>query len=397
MRGGYVVQGPPTLGSAAVTQIAVSQQSQTAALAPPAPAGMAVQYPPAPAPGSALYVSHSLPPLQYKAEYGGNPEFAPLLPDLSGGWIDLEGTYPMDQPFKPTQLVERVPGIPFWPGTTSNPSYGYGQMGAAADFVANFELKEINPYMIQYASGWVRIPNPAPVYVAHPHFGVGVVFYWMESRLSVMANLPAVRMYAVLKLAPLPVAPASERYVGRFWKVPATWCKPMKVCISQFPTQAASDPFNVVFVIDTGGEWKIPLDVVRIIYRDPAVRHIRAAVNAFLRDYPWLLNVFTFTPELPPPTVVNAIASYSRVVASYQSALSGQGTAVVSSVQGVVPGNFPGATTVVRLPPPQPSATAAAKTEEAEPTTEETTPATKSAEAILNLSSCSSIQLRNWE
>lgn len=380
------------------TQVVVRQQ--TAAAVPQArfDPGQPVGYPAAPTYGAPLYVSQALPPLKYVPPAEGDPDNTPRLPDFSGGWIDLDGAYPGDNKFKPTRVVEVTPKLPFWPGQRINENpYGHGLRGAIAEYVAKASPDAIDPRHLTYAYGWSRLAHAAPVYVAHPGFGVGVALYWWDSVIPVMAGLPPTRVYAVMKLTPLPVTAVGDRFVGKYYKVPAAWCKPMKAAISQFPTASSPDTYNVVFAVDTGEEWRIPLDVVRKMYRERQMRAISAAVNALCRDYPWLENMFAFVPSQPPQAVVRAIADYARGVQVYQAALGGQGGAVVSTVPGLMPSGMPGATMAVRRPAATAATASSADEEQEEGEEEETTPATKNAAATINLSSCNVVQLRPWE
>jgi hypothetical protein len=322
---------------------------------PPPSANSYIGYPPQPSAGAPLYVSASLPPLQYHPLEAGDPAYVPYLPDLSGGWIDLAGTNPSANSFKPTMQVERVPSLPFFPGSFGLPRpslFGYDSLSATARFISLYKPKPIAQSSLRYAEGWNRLPHPSPVYVAITGFGVGVALYWTTSLIPLLANKAPAVMYAVLKLAPLPVSAVDAAYVGNFYKVFASACKPMKYAISQFPTQASSDSYNCVLVVDSGEEFRIPLDVIRQLYHTDV--RIRIAVNAFVRDYPFTENQFAFTPALPPPEFQIAIANYGRTVQGYQSTLAGQPPTLVQAIPGV-PINYPNAVVIRPAPPPLPS------------------------------------------
>jgi hypothetical protein len=375
---------------------------------PPPSANSFIGYPSAPSAGAPLYVSASLPPLQYHPVESGDPAYVPYLPDLSGGWIDLAGANPSANSYKPTTIIERVPSLPFFPGSFGLPwpsLYG-DQMAGIAKFISLYKPKPIAQSMLRYASGWNRLPHPSPVYVAIQGFGVGVALYWCTSLIPLLANKPPVVMYAVLKLAPLPVSAVDAAYVGNFYKVFASACKPMKYAISQFPTQSSADAYNCVFVVDTGEEFRIPLDVVRQLYNKDV--RIRIAVNAFVRDYPFTENQFAFVPALPPPEIQIAIANYGKLVQGYQSTLAGQSPTYVATMPGAAL-NYPNNVVIRPAPPPQSKGGDDDKEEEEKEEKKEEgaeeegaesedgeTPETKPTEAMINLST-NSVTLTPWK
>lgn len=187
-------------------------------------------------PGTAAAViatSQSIPQLKYQPG-AGDPRFTPWLPDESGGFIQLDGMTPNDK-IRPTTLIEKVPSLPFWPGDPVSQVEGDSQWGAASTFVSNLTPKPIETTALRSADGWYRMPHAAPVYVIIPGFGAGIAMYWSTSLLPLIAGKPAVNVYAVLKLTPFPVTTLDARYVGKFFKIFATWCKPMKWAIGQYP------------------------------------------------------------------------------------------------------------------------------------------------------------------
>ncbi len=349
---------------------------------PPISSTDVVRYPPSPA-------SQSLPQLSYNPQQSHDPRYTTLLRDLSGDWIQLDGMNPADNRFKPTTITERVPDIPFWPGTVAGASpYGSGDMGAIYQFASTWKPKPVDTRILQYAHGWNRLPHPAGVYVGYPYFGTSVALYWRTSLLPLTAGLPSNLENAVLKLTPLPLSAIDASYVGSYYRVPAAHVKPMKIAISQFPTPAASDQYNVVFVVDTGEEWRIPLDVVRTLYRSDV--RIRAACNALIRDYPFLENMFAFVPSPLPAELQFAVAQYARQVGTYQQALGGT-VRIVQRIPGA-PANYPGAIELQQVP-----AAAAPKEEEKEEEKKEEVPETKEAKSVIDLSGCNRLQLRRWD
>jgi hypothetical protein len=355
--------------------------------------GQNVQYP----------AASSIPPLQYDPIASRDPRFIPFLPDFSEGSIQLDGPNPGNTGHRPTRVIQKTPTIPFWPGSTatSAPPWGYDQSSAMFQFVSRFKPKIISTSVLQTSYGWNRLPQPSPAWVAIPGFGTSVVFYWLEDRQTVLAGRPTGLLYAVRKLTPLPLSSANTEYVGQFYCIFAGWVKPMKWAISQYPTQASADSSNVVFISDDGTEFRLPLDAVRNEYHkgDPRVR---VAVNALIRDFPFLEQSFAFTPSLPPPEMLNSIAQYSSQTAQqYQNALSGNAPSFVNGAPGAA-ANYPGARIPVITPPPKETeeeeGEEEGEEEEGEAEEETTLPPTKPAGSIINLmDGVNQIRLRPWK
>jgi ribosomal protein L12E/L44/L45/RPP1/RPP2 len=396
-----VVIVPPSSGGGTATNAVISPpgippqgmvQTNPQLMAPTVgtpPSSAAVMYPSAPVAGTPLYVSQSLPPLVYSSDETTDPAVRPLLPDYTGGWITLDGEFPSSNAHKPTMVVDRIPRAPFWPTTIpGNIQYTSTQLGAMMAFVYNFRPHILNPNLPVYAQGYTRLPHDAPVYVPVNGMGVCIAVYWRWSKIAIVSGLPATLMFVVWRLTPLPVSSASPDafYVGKLCEVPSTWCKPMKMAISQFPTSNSPDPINVTFVVDDGTEFRLPLDVVRTNYRTDL--RMRIAVNAMLRDFPWMESVFAYVPQQPPLEYQVMVQRYAQQVLQNQGIFAGQGVRVVPTVRGLPGQSLPGSNVIVAVPMSQAAAPAAAaeqpgkeeekteEEEEKEPMETKTKPAT---------------------
>ncbi len=306
-----------------------------------------------------------LPQMRYDpaADGADDSRYRTVLPDYSDGWIDLDGRNPGDQRAKPTMLVEKIPDLPVWPqpfGPTNAVAYGYGSRtskpaqqgfgggstGAMMEFAARFRPKRINPQWLVSSSGWFRLPHPSGVYVAHPKFGTSVALYWRYSAIPTMIGAPPSLEYAVMKLEPMPLGDADRYYLGNYWRVPARHVKPLKLAIWHFPSggggsmvsTSANDLVNIRFCVDTGEEWAMPIDPVRAAYRNGKDPRIRAACNAFLRDFPFMENFFAFVPTPLPPDLASLVSNWATAVAQYQD-----GSYRTRVVLPGAPSNYPGA------------------------------------------------------